>query len=44
MKKFDTISKIWNYFQGCANSVQKHEKAYEQANRKADDTILRCMH
>ena len=21
---------------------QKHEKAYEQTNRKADDTILRC--
>ena len=22
MNKFDTISKIWNYFQGCSNSVQ----------------------
>ena len=22
MNKFDTISKIWNYFQGCSNSVE----------------------
>ena len=24
MNKFDTISKIWNYFQGCSNSVGKN--------------------
>ena len=26
------------------DAIQKHENAYEQADQKADNTILRCMH
>ena len=28
MNKFVTISKIWNYFQGCSNSVQQQGSAF----------------
>ena len=28
MNTLDNISKIWNYFQGCANSVQQYTCTY----------------
>ena len=32
MNKFDTISKIWNYFQVCTNSVGKDFCVHIKAN------------